>query len=102
MEHQTISYKIGNETREIEIELTQTFPNGSEMWKPVNPVQALARIGHGTKLWKFGVRFVRNVNGQFSMARPCINNRNNTTVVRWNDIEDTDNRRSQHSGQYTK
>ena len=102
--HNMIDVTINGETRKLEVWfLREDEKTGLEHWITVEDV-ANFRIGHGTKLWLRSLNILRNpITGEYKISRSqCINNRYNTTLIGWDELEATDRRRSQHIGQVSR
>lgn len=101
-----IEFSIRGDKRMIELSHSSdhTDARGTvwENWGSLGQI-AYAKIGRGTKLWATSLYFWRNqTTGKWHLLTVCINNRNNTTLVGWNDLPASDLRRSQHIAQVGK
>lgn len=103
--NQMMTVKVAGVEREIEVRHWFTSDPSAKIqaegWKSTSQV-VLVKIGHGTKLWATSLLIWVYPDGKIQVKPMTVNNRNNLTLVSWNDIVKTDSKRSQHKGQYTK
>lgn len=106
-ETKNISVNIGNTVKELTLDYwgsTRPDPNfpivkWADIYGTHSPV-VLVRIGRGKKLWATGIQVWLNENGGVKGVRPlAVNNRNNLSLMGWNDKEFSDPTRSHHKGQ---
>lgn len=101
MENKTVTIKVTGIEKEVEIRYWYNDARETEYWSTTSQV-VLVKIGHGVKLWATSLQVFFDKNGKMTFKPMTVNNRNNLSLVKWNDLEKTDNKRSQHKGQYTK
>lgn len=94
----TVEIKIAGEIREIEIRYMYNDGRNTEYWSTTSPV-ALVKIRRGLKLWAVGLFVYFSESGKMTYRPKTVNNRNNLTLISWNDTAFESERRSHHNGQ---